>query len=157
MRIRRILPDEYDIFKQTRLTALKTDPQAFGSTFEHSLERTEESWIDQAESCVSGRERATFFAGEDDIVVGMASIYQTEPDSTSGELIQMWVSPQYRGKAVSSAIIQVLLDWAETEGYEQIIAEVRSSNKRALRFYEKMGFLINRREDESVFMYIILS
>lgn len=69
----------------------------------------------------------------------------------------MWVSPQYRGKAVSSAIIQVLLDWAETEGYEQIIAEVRSSNKRALRFYEKMGFLINRREDESVFMYIILS
>ena len=60
--IRRIRLGEGDLFKQMRLTSLRESPHAFSSTYESALNRTAESWSEQADSTAQGSDRSTFIA-----------------------------------------------------------------------------------------------
>ena len=59
---RRIRPGEVQLFKSLRLRALQDAPYAFSSTYEAALQRTDQSWQEQAERTAQGMDRATFIA-----------------------------------------------------------------------------------------------
>ena len=44
------------------------------------------------------------------------------------------------GCGAASALMEVILAFAKENGFEQLNLEVRSSNARAIRLYEKYGF-----------------
>ena len=98
--VRRIQIGEGELFKLMRLTALYESPSAFASTYEAALRHSPESWSEQADSTARGSDRATFIAFSDDSPIGIAALYRTEENDV-GELLQMWVSPEYRGKRVA--------------------------------------------------------
>lgn len=98
--LRRIQIDEGELFKWMRLTALRQSPFAFASTYKAALPRSPESWSEQANSTAQGSDRCTFIAFSDDSPIGIAALYRTEENDV-GELLQMWVSPEYRGKRVA--------------------------------------------------------
>lgn len=137
--IRRLNPGEADLYRSVRIESLKESPEAFASTYESALERSLESWQQQADASATGSDRATFIAISD-IPVGVAALYRDPDIPAEGELIQVWVSPEYRGGHLAADLMDTVFQWASSNSFETILAEVTPNNPRALRFYEKQGF-----------------
>ncbi|RYD27257.1 MAG: GNAT family N-acetyltransferase [Verrucomicrobiaceae bacterium] len=143
--IRRLNPGEADLYRTVRLESLKESPEAFASTHQLALERSEESWRQQADASAAGTDRATFLVLTDK-PVGIAALYRNPEKSEEGEMIQVWVAPEYRGGDVAGRLMDTLFRWAAGNRFQTILAEVTPDNSRALRFYEKQGFVRIGRE-----------
>jgi ribosomal-protein-alanine N-acetyltransferase len=61
------------------------------------------------------------------------------------ELCNIVVTPEYLSKKVGYRLLQRCLEHSEHFGTPRIVLEVRISNQRAIRFYEKNGFSIASR------------
>ena len=140
--IRRIQIDESDLFRQMRLASMRDAPYAFSSSYESALLRNSESWRDQANSTAQGVDRATYFAFFDNIPIGITALYRIEGKTDVGEVIQVWVAPEYRGKGVAKELMDAIFEWANKNNFRIIKATIIGGNTRALKFYRKYGFVI---------------
>ena len=140
--VRRIKVGEWRSYRQIRLASLKDSPESFSTTYQAALERATESWIEQADYSAEGLNRSTFLAFDSDKPVGVAALYRDQDHKDAGELIQVWVSPEHRGSGVAGQLIQSTLAWAKESGISQIRTEVLDTNKRAIQFYERIGFKV---------------
>lgn len=61
--------------------------------------------------------------------------------ANEGELVDIAVSPAYRGCGIGQMLMTALLTEAQSRSVEQIFLEVRLSNTPARRLYEKNGFV----------------
>jgi ribosomal protein S18 acetylase RimI-like enzyme len=139
--IRRIVLREGELFRRIRLESLRESPYAFSSTYESALKRCSESWSEQADSTAQGSDRATFIAFAGDSPVGIAALYRNPGERPEvGELLQVWVSPEYRSKGVAEKILEAVFYWAAANDFQTVIANVAKGNERAVRFYRKYGF-----------------
>lgn len=138
--IRRIQPNEGELYRDLRLESLADAPEAFASTFESALERTLESWTEQADSTASGSQRNTMLGFYQDIPAGLAALYQDPDRADMAHLIQVWVHPDHRGTGLATTLISQLFSWAKECDYRQIFTEVAVENTRAIAFYQKLGF-----------------
>jgi RimJ/RimL family protein N-acetyltransferase len=125
-----------------RLTSLRESPFAFTSTYESALNRSDESWVEQADSTAQGSDRATFIAFSGDSPVGIAALYRVKEKMDAGEVLQVWVAPEYRSKGVAVDIMDAVFQWARENGFRKIICTITKGNTRALRFYRKCGFTL---------------
>jgi ribosomal protein S18 acetylase RimI-like enzyme len=139
---RRLNPDEGDLYRAVRLEALRESPEAFSSRYEDAVVRSDQSWADQVHASATGSNRATFVTLEGQ-PVGLAALYRDEKDTDVGELMQMWVAPEFRGGSVATELLLEVFRWAKSNGFAFVKAEVMRSNARALRFYEKFGFSLS--------------
>jgi [ribosomal protein S18]-alanine N-acetyltransferase len=55
------------------------------------------------------------------------------------ELESMAVDCEARGQGIGAALITAVVDWARANGANRIELEVRASNARAIRLYERFG------------------
>jgi ribosomal protein S18 acetylase RimI-like enzyme len=154
--IRRLCIGEYEIYKQVRLASLKEAPYAFSSTYESALQRNEVSWIEQTDCSAQGSDKAIFIAVSENIPIGIAAIYRDEDNVEKGEILQVWVSPEYRGKQVSNLLLDELFIWAKDNKYREIDAKVIQGNERALYFYYKYGFDKIRTEENNGIKEVLL-
>jgi GNAT superfamily N-acetyltransferase len=138
--IRRIQIGEADLFKQMRLASLRDAPYAFSSTYESALRRSAESWREQADSTAQGSDRATFIAFSDDSPIGIAALYRLSDQPDVGEVLQVWVVPEYRGIGVARDLMDAVFEWAGDNIFRAIVARITNGNTGALRFYRKYGF-----------------
>jgi len=150
--IRRIRAGEADLFKRIRLTALKDAPYAFPSTYESAVQRSAESWREQADRSARGSDRATFLAFSEVVPVGMAALYRLEDKVDTGELLQVWVSPEYRGTSVIWDLMDTIFKWAGENNFRRVIAGVNNANPGALKFYLKYGFSTLEETSEGVYL-----
>ena len=141
---------EADLFKRMRLASLQDAPYAFSSTYDAALSRSDESWQEQADLSTTGSDRATFFAFSDEALIGIAALYRLPQQKEAGELIQMWVDPDNRGKSIAWDLLNEVFKWASENGFHTVIAKVTKGNDRARRFYRKYGFALEekRRMDD---------
>ena len=116
-----------------RLAALKDAPYAFGSTWRHEKDRTEEDW----RSAVVMRTR--FIAEADGQVVGMASVGRAG-SSQAGSVTSFWVHPSARGKGVGDLLLIATFESAREAGYDELMLWVVENNEHAQRLYERHGF-----------------
>lgn len=138
--IRRLNTGEAELYRSVRLESLRESPEAFSTTYESALQRDDDSWRAQADASASGSDRATFVVMAEQ-PIGMGAIYRDSERPQEGELIQVWVSPESRGSEVAANLMDALFQWAASNDFETIRAEVTPDNSRALRFYEKCGFV----------------
>ena len=138
--IRRIQTGETDLYKQIRLMALKDAPYAFGSTYDSAKQRSDESWREQVERSALGSDRATFIAFSDTVPIGIAALYRDKENDDTGELLQVWVRPEFRGTPVIWDLMDTIFQWASENNFGEVIAGVTKENTRALKFYAKYGF-----------------
>jgi len=138
--VRRIQIGEGELFKRMRLISLHESPSAFASTYESALNRSYESWSEQADSTAQGSDRATFIAFSGDLPIGIAALYRDKGRIEVGEVLQVWVAPEYRGKGVALDLMNSVFQWAGENGFRKIMATITKGNTRALRFYRKYGF-----------------
>ena len=72
--------------------------------------------------------------------IGMAALYRLEDQVDVGEILQVWINPEYRGTSVAWELMDVIFKWAGENNFRKILAGVTKVNTRALRFYTKYGF-----------------
>lgn len=58
-------------------------------------------------------------------------------------MLSMMVDERWRGKGVGEALLRALIDWAEESALiEKLTLAIFSTNRRAIRLYEKLGFQV---------------
>ena len=87
----------------------------------------------------------TLIALDDAKVVGFVSYGDFRDSATiAGEIFALYVLKDYYGKGVGRQLMEAA--FAALDGYQEILLWVLEDNKRAISFYEKMGFVFDGQE-----------
>lgn len=77
-------------------------------------------------------------AKEDGVIVGFCGVTDICGD---GEINNVAVSEEYRGKGIAQAMLSYLCQKGEERGIVNFTLEVRAGNQAAIHVYEKSGFV----------------
>jgi RimJ/RimL family protein N-acetyltransferase len=135
VRIRRLTADDVDSLRKIRLDALRTDPDAFGSTLEREEARPDKEWVGWL---LSGS--AMFVAENANEPIGLAGGIVDERRDDRAVLVSMWVAPNSRNQFVGRRLVSAVVDWARESGKGEVILRVVDGNLPALALYERCGF-----------------
>ncbi|OLC01628.1 MAG: hypothetical protein AUI15_05080 [Actinobacteria bacterium 13_2_20CM_2_66_6] len=134
MEVRRLGPEDWQLYRRVRLAALKEAPYAFGSTYEREAQAPESRW---RQTLV---DRARFVAEVDGVVAGTVS--GGDGDATgAAAMTAMWVDPRFRRQGVGGVLVLHLIRWARSARYDQMFLWVTDVNANAERLYERNGFV----------------
>ena len=128
----RVGPDEWETFRDVRLASLADAPGAFGASYADWAEAPEERWRARLTDVPF-----TVVASLEGRGVGVVS---GAPADDHVELISMWVAPDHRGTGLAGRLISSVAEWAASDGHDTYLM-VRDDNARALKAYEKAGFV----------------
>ena len=133
--VRRLVPEEAEVFRNIRLEALATSPEAFATTL---VKQAADPLAHFAQTLT---EAAVFGAFLESEIVGMAGLYreQGERKQHRGVVWGMYVRPAAQGRGIGRALRRALLAHAQGE-LEQVHLSVVSDNEPARRLYENEGF-----------------
>lgn len=143
---RKLETSEWEIYKQIRLEALKTDPQFFGATFAEEEARTPDQW----KSLLNCVDILGLF--EDATLVATVKFeqYGLEKISHKAYISGVYVRPDYRGKGYSKMLITEMLTYAE-ERVKSVQCALVTENKSAFNLYKSFGFEVFGIEPASIF------
>jgi RimJ/RimL family protein N-acetyltransferase len=133
--VRRLSTTDADIFRSIRLESLQQNPEDFGSTYENELNESGADFVERFG-------RNTLFGGfVGERLMGIVGFFPLEGPKVGhkGVLWGMYVRPEARGTGLSTLLVGTLMKYARGH-VEQIQLTVVSSNRRARRFYQRMGF-----------------
>ena len=141
-------PGDVIAYKAIRLTALSTDPAAFGSTYEREAAFDDDTWRRRLAG-FHGRLGCVFLAYGDGGATGSAGIGLEDPADHDGVvtayLFGMWVDPRARRTGTSGSLVSACVAWAVRAGAPRIVLDVKRDNRIAIALYERHGFLPTRR------------
>lgn len=134
-RIARLRPSDAEAFRTIRLAALKTTPEAFGSTYEIEAARPVSAFADGLSASV------VFGAFVDQRIVGMAGLKQEAGPKISHKAViwGFYVEPDWQGRGAGSALLAALIEMAR-DVVEQLTLTVVEGNDAAIALYTKFGF-----------------
>ena len=138
--VRPLSPDEWPVYRDLRLRALRDSPDAFGSTFEREQQRSAAEWAARLAVPEGSHESLPLVAVSDDEFVGLAWGRVAPSDDRVAYVYQMWVSPTSRGRGIATLLIDTLIAWARSVGATQLRLSVSRGNTSAERTYAKAGF-----------------
>ena len=143
MNIRILNESDARIYQELRLEALKTNPEAFGSTYEREVEFTLEMVKERIRPL-----KDKFVAGAFDdhnSLVGIV-VFKRETNfkiQHKGNIFGMYITPANRGQGIGKLLINDVISRAKNlGGLEQINLTVVSDNHSAKKLYKSMGFEI---------------
>jgi RimJ/RimL family protein N-acetyltransferase len=137
--IRKLEENDWHIFSEVRLLALRTDPKVFGSTHEREAGFSEAEWRSQ----LTNRDTGIFAVFDENGPVGMTGVAvdRDDPSRKTALLWGSWLSPDARGKGLSRLLYEARLSWARNQpGVEQIIVSHRESNVASKFANQRFGF-----------------
>ncbi len=134
MRVRQLTPTDIDTLRSIRLEALRTDPDAFGSTLEREEGRSDDDWR-------AWLGRGATFVGEVDGEPSGLVVALAQDDRSTVALLAMFVSARARRAGVGRALVEAAVGWAANTGAERVVLMVIDGNTPAIRLYESCGFV----------------
>jgi ribosomal protein S18 acetylase RimI-like enzyme len=134
MMLRLLGPDDWETWRDLRLAALATSPEAFGSKLADEQEYDEAAWRDMMTSGV----RVVAEAPEPAGLVG-GTPHDGRPDILV--LWSVWVRPSHQGQGIGEALVREVLTWAAEQGVRRVKLHVFDHNDRARRLYQRLGFV----------------
>lgn len=140
--VRAVWPEEWPMYRDTRLKALLDSPDAYGSTYEAEAARTDAMWAERvAAASASGRD-LVLFAWQDEQVIGLAWCKLSQTSALVADLYQMWVNPAARGLGAGRALLREAIAWARGQGAQEINLGVTLASQAtpAMRLYAAFGF-----------------
>ena len=113
---------------------------AFGSTYAREVGFPESEWLARLERW-NGEMGIGFLAVDGDAGCGIAGALLDLQDESRAQLVSMWTAPTYRRKGVGQLLVKAVLDWVRRRSVKTLSLMVVSTNDRAIRFYEQLGFV----------------
>src|SRR5439155_12259656 len=98
-RIRPFEPNDWLIFKDFRLQALKAAPGVFATSYEEAVARSPEQW--QTTICGPVHQIFGLFDGERLIAITAVFTSRDDPSGETAELAMSFILPEYRGQGLS--------------------------------------------------------
>jgi ribosomal protein S18 acetylase RimI-like enzyme len=141
MEIRKLTGDDASEYWRLRIEALQQDPEAFATTYEEAMAR--ENPLQRVASNLNATESRTIgtFNGQELVGVMTLSAESAPKLRHRVNLFAVYVTPKVRGQKIGSILLQEVIGFAkEMPGIEKINLTVVSSNKAAIRLYERAGF-----------------
>ena len=133
--VRALGEDDWQQYRDIRLTALKESPEAFVATRAQEDALDEQVWRDRM------RRSRRLVAERDGSTLGVVSLGQGEADEpSSGELFGLWVAPEARGTGVAWKLVEAGADQARRDGLSHLRYWVDTDNGRAVAFASSFGF-----------------
>ncbi|MFL5193067.1 MAG: GNAT family N-acetyltransferase [Microvirga sp.] len=138
IQIRPLQPSDAQAYQALRLEALRTSPEAFGSSYEEeaplALETIRARMPSTDPNAIFGA-----FAGTD--LVGMAgfAVYERMKARHKGVMWGVFVKPEWRKQRVGKALVQHVIDHASRHVI-MLEAAVGLANASARRTYHGLGF-----------------
>jgi GNAT superfamily N-acetyltransferase len=129
--VRRVVPDEWQTFRELRLAALADAPYAFLTTLSEAQAHPDELWRERI------ADNPHFLAYVDGEAVGMTVVIPTD---VGRHIVAVWVAPESRGNGVIDALIDSALTWSRGQGDTELGLWVVDGNQRAERAYSRCGF-----------------
>jgi ribosomal protein S18 acetylase RimI-like enzyme len=148
--VRRIEPSEWQVLKRSRLLALQSDPDAFGSTFASEEAFTDAVWQERAllgasdpiqSTWVSRTATADLFDGMATLIAQQGADGEPKAVESTRELVGMWVAPQTRATGLASALLDTVIVHTTEHGITELKLWVMRPNERAQRLYLRHGFV----------------
>jgi GNAT superfamily N-acetyltransferase len=129
--VRRVAPDEWQVFREVRLAALADAPYAYLTTLAEAQAQPPQLWQDRIAASPH------FLATVDGVAAGITVVITTD---NGREIVAVWVAPGARGGGVIEALIDAAVSWAREQDDVQLGLWVVEGNERAERAYARYGF-----------------
>ncbi len=132
--VRVLRDDEWRLYRETRLAALRDAPQAFVARHDDEVAYEDSMW----------RLRMTrarrFIAEQGDAAVGLVCLGLHDDDPEIGELFALWTAPAVRGGNVAHALVSAAAMRAAEDGRRVLYYWARSDDATAVGFASHFGF-----------------
>jgi GNAT superfamily N-acetyltransferase len=147
------IEDDWAVIRDLRLRAVTDTPIAFLETREQVLEVDEDGWRARARRNVAVDSTQVVAVGPDGRWIGSMVCFVSEgspgyvaeprPGPRRANLVGVFVDPDWRGDAgVTDALLDAIGLWvADEKALGELYLHVSIQNRRAIRSYEKRGFV----------------
>jgi ribosomal protein S18 acetylase RimI-like enzyme len=135
IKIRQLTAADAFAYRECRLEALRSSPEAFGSTYEQEYPQTLD-WF-----AARLRSADMFGAFRDADLLGIAGLLVSKghKEVHKGLLVSMYVRPAARKMGLGRQLVETIIEFAR-ERVEVIQLSVVSENEGAIRLYRELGF-----------------
>jgi ribosomal protein S18 acetylase RimI-like enzyme len=142
--IRKLPADRWKDYRNLRLESLRSDPSAFGSSFEEEAALTEDEW--------KGRIQNALFAVSDGTPIGMiVCVFNDRPKTRHvADIFGVYVRASHRGRGVGTRLLKHALSLIrEKKRVVKVRLAVNPEQRAAVNMYKKAGFVAaGRRKKE---------
>lgn len=132
--VRPLGEEDWQQYRDTRLTALRESPEAFAATVDEEEAFDEDFWR------LRMTRSARLLAERDGSPLGIVSLAPSDERPKTSELFGLWVSPEARGSGVATELVRAGANMARQQGQTQLTYWVGSDNGRAVAFASGFGF-----------------
>lgn len=141
-----------------RLRALQDNPTAFSGTYAEESQLSAGDWLKRVVAWNNGSQSVCYLAMDMGLPCGIIAGYLDDHDPPRPTVASMWVAPAHRRTGLGTRLLNEVQRWAEHLGAGQLRLMVTSANERAMRFYERFGFVLTGttgpyRNDPAIFEY----
>ncbi len=136
--IERARPEEAaELLDYLKIVGGETDNLSFGA---EGVLLSIEAEQDYLRTQCGSTDNVQYFAKVDGEIIGTASLNRNHNRMSHRGVFGISLKKAWWGCGAASALTEKILAFAKENGFEQLNLEVRSSNTRAIRLYEKYGF-----------------
>ena len=140
MEVRRLRADEWERWREWRLTALQEAPYAFGTTYAEAAAYPEEQWRERVTLMATSDDNAMFLAEDGGAWLASSGCYV---EDGVPNVFGVWTHPDHRGRGAARHAVEHAVAWARERGHDEIRLYVTDTNTTAIRLYERLGFAPN--------------
>lgn len=139
--VHRVTPADAARMRALRLEMLADSPLAFLETLAQAAARPHEDYRRRIIQASTGRQLAQFVADPGGRLIGHAggTVLPEEPGVTV--VFAVYITPARRGSGVLADLVEAVAEWSRTVGRAELMLEVVVGNHRAVRAYERLGFV----------------
>jgi predicted GNAT family acetyltransferase len=124
-----------------RLEMLADSPLAFLETLAQAAARSHADYRRRISQAAAGNQLAQFVADPGGRLIGHAggTVLAEEPRATV--VFAVYITPASRGSGVLAELVETVAEWSVAAGRAELMLEVVVGNHRAVRAYERLGFV----------------
>lgn len=139
--VRRIRPADAARARALRLEMLADAPLAFLETVAEAAARPHAEFVARATQAAAGYDIARFVADPGGRLVGHIGAAADPDDPAVTVLFAVYITPAWRGRGLLAELVAAAAAWSRAAGRPELLLEVVVGNERALRAYQRLGFV----------------
>lgn len=132
--VRLLGEDEWQLYRDVRLAALRDAPEAFVARFEDEAAYDDDFWREE----MSPSTRIVAERGNEPVGLVCLGLHNEDPET--GAVFGLWTAPTVRGQRVAWRLVSIARDRAAEDGRRLLYFWVVSDNASAVAFAASFGF-----------------
>jgi RimJ/RimL family protein N-acetyltransferase len=149
--IRPALEADAQAFRNLRLEALQSHPQAFSADYAANHEHPSAYWMERLQSL--GSAGMIYFASHNEELIGMCGIQRGNSPKTCHSAIiwGVYLQTKWRGLQIAEGMIAACVRWAQAQEIKIIKLGVITTNTAAIRCYARCDFKVYGLEPQAIY------